>query len=72
MTDDWGGHAPRWARFGCGALLGSFLGLLLAPRLQRWVRFFGVDPYSVGPAIVIIACAGVLGGVILVRSKLWR
>ena len=71
MTDGLG-QVPRWARFGCGALLGSFFGLLLAPRLQRWGRFFGVDPYELAPALVVIACAGVLGGVVLVRSKLWR
>ena len=67
-----------WGKFRDGLALDAvlcwarFFGLLLAPRLQRWGRFFGVDPYELAPALVVIACAGVLGGVVLVRSKLWR
>jgi hypothetical protein len=64
--------SPRWTRFGCGATLGAILAFLLAPRLQRWLRVFGVNPYELAPALVVIACAAVLGGVLFLRTKRWR
>jgi hypothetical protein len=59
-------------RFGCGALAGSLLGLVLAPRLLRPMRALGVDPYGLGPAVVVIVAAGLLGGVLFMRGKSWR
>ena len=59
-------------RFGCGAVIGAFVGLLFAPRLQRWARIVGVDPYGLTPAIVIIVCSGIVGGVIWATGRLGR
>lgn len=54
----------------CGILVGGLFGLAVAPHLQWRLRRFGVDPFAVGPAMVIIALCAALSGVF--AWQVWR
>jgi hypothetical protein len=58
-------------RFGCGAILGAVLGLVLAPRLLRVGRLVGVDPTALAPALALIAVAAIAGGIAVMKWR-WR
>jgi Zn-finger nucleic acid-binding protein len=49
-----------------GVVMGALLGVLFAPQFQigRGARHLGIDPFSIRPALVVIAAFAVLGGVI--------
>jgi hypothetical protein len=68
VTDQEEQSRQRWC-FGCSGLLGAFGGVLVAPHLQRWGRFWGVDQYSITPAVVIVVLGGILGGVLGARRR---
>ena len=56
----------RWAERAltiAAFILGGLCGLVLAPKLQRHLRVFGVDQLSFRPAAVIIVCCAVAGAV---------
>lgn len=56
--------AQRWAAHATtviGGLSGAFLGVLCAP---RWQRRISSDPFSLKPALVIIAVFFVIGAVL--------
>jgi hypothetical protein len=52
----------------CGTVLGALVGLFIAPRLQRSLDGLGVDPFALGPALVIISVAAATGGVLAWRG----
>jgi hypothetical protein len=52
----------------CGVLGSALVGLFWAPDIQRWLRPFGVNPNSGRSALVIIAVAAALGGLLTWRA----
>lgn len=67
MLDDAERFATR-AWVVCGAFGGGVLGLFAAPRMQRSLSGFGVDPVGFTPALTIIFLSAVLGGVLSWRA----
>jgi hypothetical protein len=67
MPDDAERFATR-AWVVCGAFGGAVVGLFVAPRMQRSLRGFGVDPAGFAPAMAIILLAAILGGVLSWRA----
>jgi hypothetical protein len=67
MSDEAERFATR-AWIVCGTVFGGLVGLFIAPRLQRNMRALGVDPFALGPALVIIAVAAVTGGFLTWRA----
>lgn len=64
-------RADRWAArvlVIVGALVGGFIGVLCAPKFQWRLRRLGVDPYALGPALLVIACCACLGAVLAWRA----
>jgi hypothetical protein len=57
----------RRARFAIGLFLGAFGGVLVAPTIQRDLRAFGVDQYSVLPMVPVIVLISLGCGYLLAR-----
>jgi len=67
--------ADRWATrllVILGAAGGGFVGLLYAPDLQGYLGPLGIEPYTLGPGMVIITIAACMGALIAWRTCPWR
>jgi len=52
----------------CGTVGGGVVGLVMAPRMQRSLRFVGVDQVGFAPALVISVLAAALSGFLTWRA----